>query len=146
MILPTREEILARRARLGIPSPNVGPVVFGRPLQLAAEVVKRCGRVIYGSPIGPPHVTESYETAKLIRQSVADRSGFSVKELCSARRHKPLVMARHEAIYLISKSTTWSLVQIGRFFGHRDHTAIIHGIRRHEALLAGSVYRKGGRA
>ena len=49
------------------------------------------------------------------------------------RRH---CSARWAAMFLARKHTTMSYPQIGRYFGGRDHSTVIHGIRRIEGLAA----------
>lgn len=63
------------------------------------------------------------------------------QELIGPKRDTTIVQARQEAAFRMSKETRLSLAQIGRKLG-RDHTTILHAIRRHEARLEGSEYRK----
>lgn len=62
---------------------------------------------------------------------VSKATGFTVAELCGMQRHKELVEARYAAMYRMSHETTMSLAAIGRRF-NRDHTTVMHGIKRHE--------------
>lgn len=57
-------------------------------------------------------------------------------DLISARRSAHLIRPRHIVYYLCKKLTLRSLPVIGRKLGDRDHTTILHGIRRMEKLLA----------
>lgn len=52
------------------------------------------------------------------------RNGQRVKDILGSSRSKPLVKARHEAMYLMFCHTTYSLNRIGRKFG-RDHSTVI---------------------
>ena len=45
------------------------------------------------------------------------------------RRHEPIISARL-AGYAIARALEWSYPAIGRAFGMRDHTTIIHGVKR----------------
>lgn len=63
---------------------------------------------------------------------VARESGFTVAMLVGDRRSRPIVAARHMAYWRVARETGASLAAIGRAFGDRDHTTIIHGIRKHE--------------
>ena len=56
-------------------------------------------------------------------------------EFLSARRTNDLVRPRQVAMYLAKTLTTRSLPEIGRRFGGRDHTTVLHAIRKIEALL-----------
>ncbi len=63
---------------------------------------------------------------------VAKQTGLTVAMLTGDRRSKPIVAARHLAYWRAARETGASLAAIGRVFGDRDHTTIIHGIRKHE--------------
>jgi chromosomal replication initiator protein len=62
---------------------------------------------------------------------------FSLKvtEIRSSSRRKAVVMARNVAMYLARHMTGDSLEQIGRYFGGRDHSTVMHGCRKTERLL-----------
>lgn len=79
------------------------------------------------------------EPQKIMRD-VCNKHGISKSELLSPRRAVPIVAARHEAMYRMSKETTMSLPAIGRRMGGRDHTTVLHGIRKYEASLRGERY------
>ena len=57
-------------------------------------------------------------------------------ELVSDRRHKEVCLARQVVMYLAKELTRHSLPSIGRRLGGKDHTTVLHGIRRITALLA----------
>ncbi len=63
---------------------------------------------------------------------VAKEAGMTVAMLVGDRRSRPIVAARHLAYWRVARETGASLAAIGRAFGDRDHTTIIHGIRKHE--------------
>jgi chromosomal replication initiator protein len=69
-------------------------------------------------------------TVAAIQAEVADYFDVPAFELRSSRRSKSVVLARHIAIYLSRELTPKSLPEIGRLFGDRDHTTIIHAIGR----------------
>lgn len=71
---------------------------------------------------------------QIIKQ-VADKHCISVEEIKSHRRSRNVVNARHEAFYRCRHETSNSLPQIGRFFGGRDHSTVLHGIRKHQERL-----------
>jgi hypothetical protein len=94
------------------------------------------GEVIYGYPIGPHHIVvlgsapSRRTTAKEILRNTAAKHNLSIEVLLGHRRSVHIVRARHEAIYLISEETALSLPQIGSIMGDRDHTTILHAIRK----------------
>jgi len=65
-----------------------------------------------------------------IAQGVAAHFELSVSELISSRRSQPVTRGRQVAIYLARELTHRSLAEIGRFFGGRDHSTVLHACRR----------------
>ena len=61
--------------------------------------------------------------------------GFSVDELIGPSRRRPLVIARQIAMYLFRELTDFSYPAIGREFGDRDHTTVIHAVEKISALM-----------
>ena len=60
-----------------------------------------------------------------------------------ASRSRPLTTARHVGMYLLREQTGLSLIKIGDLFD-RDHTTVMHGIKKVEALMKarGGLYRQ----
>jgi chromosomal replication initiator protein len=61
-----------------------------------------------------------------IQELVAGRFGLSLDELCGDRRSQNIVYPRQVAMYLSRELTDSSLPKIGKQFGGRDHTTVIH--------------------
>lgn len=78
------------------------------------------------------YVREGPLTCEEILAAVAKRFGQSPDEIRSGRRHASLVRARHLAMYLAKQLTRLSLSEIGRFFGNRDHSTVLHAVRKME--------------
>jgi chromosomal replication initiator protein len=57
-------------------------------------------------------------------------------DLISERRNRAIARPRQGAMWLAKQLTTRSLPDIGRRFGGRDHTTVLHAVRRIEALRA----------
>jgi chromosomal replication initiator protein len=74
-------------------------------------------------------------TARQILEESAKHFGFSVDELCGPSRRRPLVIARQIAMYLFRELTNYSYPAIGREFGDRDHTTVIHAVDKISALM-----------
>jgi chromosomal replication initiator protein len=70
-----------------------------------------------------------------IQKKVADHYNVSVPDLLSARRSRTVARPRQVAMYLAKQLTTHSLPSLGRSFGGRDHTTVLHAIRNVESLL-----------
>jgi chromosomal replication initiator protein len=75
-------------------------------------------------------------TVEDIQKKVAAHYNIRVADMHSPRRARPVARPRQVAMYLAKALTQHSLPEIGRKFGGRDHTTIIHGVRRIEALMA----------
>jgi chromosomal replication initiator protein len=75
-------------------------------------------------------------TIELIQKETAAFYGTTVQDLCSKKRTRGVVRPRQVAIYLCRMFTDESLLEIGRFFGGRDHSTVLHSIATVEDLLA----------
>jgi chromosomal replication initiator protein len=69
-----------------------------------------------------------------IQRVVARHYSVSRTELVSARRTRTVVKPRQVAMYLAKIMTPRSLPEIGRRFGNRDHTTVLHAVRKIELL------------
>jgi chromosomal replication initiator protein len=65
-------------------------------------------------------------TIERIQETVSDRFGLSLAELCGDKRSQNIVYPRQVAMYLSRELTDSSLPKIGKQFGGRDHTTVIH--------------------
>lgn len=69
-----------------------------------------------------------------IQRVVARHYSVTRTELVSARRTRTVVKPRQVAMYLAKVMTPRSLPEIGRRFGNRDHTTVLHAVRKIEGL------------
>lgn len=69
-----------------------------------------------------------------IKRKVAEHYNLRLSELVSARRARSVARPRQVAMYLAKTLTSKSLPEIGRGFGNRDHTTVIHAVRKIEQL------------
>jgi chromosomal replication initiator protein len=74
-------------------------------------------------------------TPELIRDRVATEWGVKPEALASRRRTRDLTVPRQVAMFLIRELLDESLVRIGGTFGGRDHSTVIHSIRKVESEL-----------
>jgi chromosomal replication initiator protein len=70
-----------------------------------------------------------------IQKAVAQYFDLRVAELLSRRRTKAIAVPRQIAMYLAKEMTTRSYPDLARRFGGRDHTTVIHGVRRVASLM-----------
>jgi chromosomal replication initiator protein len=71
-----------------------------------------------------------------IQTKVSDHYRIRKTEMTSARRAREVARPRQVAMYLSKQLTPRSLPEIGRRFGGRDHTTVIHAVRQIEKLRA----------
>ena len=90
------------------------------------------------SAILRPHLRagEKRITVDDIQKATAEHFGLKQADLLSERRTRAIARPRQAAMYLAKQLTTRSLPDIGRRFGGRDHTTVLHAVRRIEALRA----------
>lgn len=69
------------------------------------------------------------------RATLTEYPGITLCDLTSQRRTARMVFARQVAMYLAKKLTPNSLPEIGRRFGGRDHTTVLHAVRKIERLV-----------
>ncbi len=73
-------------------------------------------------------------TIEEIQKAVSAHFELKPVDLVSARRARAVARPRQIAMYLAKRLTTRSLPEIGRKFGGRDHSTVIHAVRRIEEL------------
>lgn len=87
-----------------------------------------------GNPLDASHIKMALfgdrahfdQDIQLITRSVADSFGLTTKEICSKSRKQTTVLARGVSIFLCRDVLQLSFAKIGRCFGGRDHSTIIH--------------------
>ncbi|MEM1066035.1 MAG: chromosomal replication initiator protein DnaA [Pseudomonadota bacterium] len=73
-------------------------------------------------------------TVEEIQRKVADHYNIRISDLVGPKRVRTFARPRQVAMYLAKHMTSRSLPEIGRRFGGRDHTTVMHGVRRIEEL------------
>src|SRR5678815_1194896 len=88
-----------------------------------------------------PHlsVNERKVTVDTIQKTVAEHYALKQADLISERRARAVARPRQVAMWLAKQITTRSLPDIGRRFGGRDHTTVLHAVRRIEQLKQEAV-------
>jgi hypothetical protein len=76
-----------------------------------------------------------FPSVRDVMRSVATYYHIEILDIISHRRTADVVKPRHVFFYLSRRLTTRSLVEIGRECDDRDHTTVLHGIRRITALV-----------
>jgi hypothetical protein len=129
----TLEELRARKRRLNTIfwTAHVAPLALPKPkVELPKPVID-----IWPEPENAKPPEPGITPNKIIAE-VCRFFGVSRTDLISARRTKQIVIQRHISMYLCKKLTLRSLPEIGRRHGGKDHTTVLHAVRRISALLA----------
>jgi chromosomal replication initiator protein len=74
-------------------------------------------------------------TPELVIETASELFGFAVEELKGPNRSRPLVQARQIAMYVLRQLTDHSYPAIAEAFGGRDHTTVIHAVKKIEGLM-----------
>jgi len=75
-------------------------------------------------------------TVDRIQRAVCDEFRVTLTDMVSKRRARAIARPRQVAMYLSKKLTKRSLPDIGRRFGGRDHTTVMHAVKRIDSLRA----------
>jgi chromosomal replication initiator protein len=74
-------------------------------------------------------------TIEEIQRKVAEHYNIRLTDMSSARRARNVARPRQVAMYLAKQLTSRSLPEIGRRFGNRDHTTVMHAVSRISELM-----------
>ncbi|MBV1886340.1 MAG: chromosomal replication initiator protein DnaA [Parvibaculaceae bacterium] len=142
------EEIVARTPSVNVPH-DVLELLAGRIVSNVRELEGALKRVVaYGTLVQRVinvdmaqdvlrDLLRSHErrvTIEEIQRRVAEYFSVRLSDLLSARRARAIARPRQVAMYLSKQLTTRSLPEIGRKFGGRDHTTVIHAVRKIDEL------------
>ncbi len=152
--LETRIAILRKKEktdRIHVPDPDVLTYVAERATTNIRELEGALTRVVaFSSLTGRPMTVELAEdvlkdvfpqgqaveiSIRRIQETVSERFGMTVNELCSAKRSQAIAYPRQVAMYLSRALTDSSLPRIGKEFGGRDHTTVMHANAKIEGMI-----------
>jgi len=104
--------------------------LFGRPVTLES-----CQDVLHD-------VLRAHDrrvTIEEIQKRVAEHYNIRLTDMSSARRARNVARPRQVAMYLAKQLTSRSLPEIGKKFGNRDHTTVMHAVSRIAELMQGDA-------
>jgi len=152
--LETRIAILQKKVRadgIQVDDPHLLAFIAGRVSSNIRELEGALTRVVaFSSLTGRPMTVELAQdvlrdvfpqgeapevSIERIQDLVSDRFSMSKEELISDRRSQNIVYPRQVAMYLSRELTDSSLPRIGRHFGGRDHTTVIHATSKIARLI-----------
>ena len=96
------------------------------------EITPDLAKTAFRGALGRQQETGPVLSPERIREIVARRWRVRADALTSKRRTKDLTVPRQVAMFLIKESFDLSLGRIGELFGGRDHSTVIHSIRKVE--------------
>jgi chromosomal replication initiator protein len=152
--LETRIAILRKKAQndsIRMADPEVMTFIAGRVSTNIRELEGALTRVVaFSSLTGRPVTVDLCEdvlkevfpigelpqiTIARIQELVSERFQLSLEELCGDKRSQNIVYPRQVAMYLSRELTDSSLPKIGKEFGGRDHTTVIHATSKIARLI-----------
>ena len=152
--LETRIAILRKKVKtdgIHVPDPDVLTYVAERVTTNIRELEGALTRVVaFSSLTGRPMTVELAEgvlkdvfpqgqaveiSIRRIQETVSERFGMTIGELCSAKRSQAIAYPRQVAMYLSRALTDSSLPKIGKEFGGRDHTTVMHANAKIEGMI-----------
>ena len=98
--------------------------------------------VVELNPTGSDSI-EAKQTLQKIVSETCQQFGTTMKEMISERRARQILLARQVAMWKCRTRTDHSTPRIGRFF-NRDHTTILHAVRKIDAMIAAGLIDKQG--
>jgi chromosomal replication initiator protein len=101
--------------------------LVGRPIDL--DLAQECLSDIL-------RTSEKRLSIEEIQRKVAEHYNVRLSDIIGPKRLRTIARPRQVAMYLSKHLTSRSLPEIGRRFGGRDHTTIMHGVRKIEELMA----------
>jgi len=78
-----------------------------------------------------------------VQKAVAGHFKIDIAELKTKKRIKSIVVPRQIAMYLARELTSLSLPEIGRSFGGKDHTTVLHSYKKIKESISVDVKLKG---
>ncbi|MBV9990482.1 MAG: chromosomal replication initiator protein DnaA [Alphaproteobacteria bacterium] len=132
VVLP--EDVLERIADNDEASPREMIGVFTRLATYADLTRKPVTLDMAGEALGSRQGPAAKTSIEDIQRKTAEYYELDVRDFQSPQRARRVARPRQVAMYLSRKLTTRSLPEIGRRFGGRDHTTVLHACRRVEAL------------
>jgi len=152
--LETRIAILRKKVHAEgtrVPDPQVLTFIASRISTNIRELEGALTRVVaFSSLTGRPMTVELAQdvlkdvfpqgelpevSVERIQEAVVERFGISLQELTGDRRSQSIVYPRQVAMYLCRELTDSSLPKIGKKFGGRDHTTVIHATSKIAKLI-----------
>ena len=134
----TPEQFIARElAKIAKPSATQGVTRYLEPIgpiKVNGPWVSKTRDWLFVTP--PKPVSARRIKIDEIIGIVATTYQLRILDLKSARRTHVVVRPRQEAMWLCKRFTTHSLPEIGRKFGGRDHTTVLHAVRKIEEMVS----------
>lgn len=119
----------ARLARMGAPAPYQAPAIIAKPKPpIKPQEIDEGWEVMWFHDLVTSHSKEPRQIRiREIQEAVCHYYDVSILDLLSGCRTTSISFPRQVAMHLCRVLTPHSFAEIGRRFGGRDHTTVIHG-------------------
>jgi chromosomal replication initiator protein len=104
--------------------------IQGMSLLQAGRIDLDLAKSALGDSTGPE---QKRITIQQIYDAVTKYYGVRLADIQSKKRHKSIAFPRQVCMYLARRFTSFSLAEIGLYFGGRDHTTVLHAVRTIES-------------
>lgn len=127
-----------RLIRLGVPQPK--PFVHAKPAPVKPQAIDAGWEGMWFHDLITGHSKEPKAVkVRDIQEAICKHFKVNIVELLSGRRTRDISVPRQVAMYLCREMTLHSYAEIGRRFGGRDHTTVIHAAQKIEGLYGYDV-------
>lgn len=124
---PTPRVRVVSRAAVGLPvEPEAAPERVRRPHEYI---------FVHDANMRVPRRVWNVVSAEQILAEVSEKHRISVKQIKGPTRLREVIAARFEAYWRLHDELGYSLCMIGEAVGGKDHSGVLHGLRKHQAKL-----------
>jgi chromosomal replication initiator protein len=137
--LPLAEPLIGRLSATGQRGASPTPAGLRRTVLRLASAAEHGGKRIGPELIDQVLAAEQPDPAATVRQmstAVARHFGVTLTQLKGKSREQTVAQARSLAMYLCREHTDLTFSQIGKLFGHRDHSTVLHACRKAATLAS----------
>ena len=128
-----RFEMAGRLAKIKKAAPPIAVTESPKPFVTRKAPLWELGCVNFDAHIAEYHLRKVSPALTYVKDRCAEL-GWALNTIMGPQRRQEVVRVRQLLMWEISEKFPLSLPQIGRMFGGRDHTTVLHAIRRVEKL------------
>lgn len=107
-------------------------IVYGNPIGPKPPAI---GKVVYFGLVGPPVMCFRGEQIRGIKAVTCAEHNVSLSEVMGQCRKANIALARQHCMYRLKQLPNSSFPQVGNWMGGRDHTTVLHAVRKIQGLI-----------